>query len=729
MVKTRELSAEELAIRIEREYDRALAWDSKNWKRCVDNWRMYWGIDNEKGFGQWPPEVAAQMIQQGRQVATFNLCRPTVDTIAGGICKAPFSFDFSPLDKEVDSLTYRIKDLQYQEEELMDWRSSELSLYLSGLTYQGNWEMFLSEEYTKKGSGQKNIGFRNMLPGTVRYDPQWKTERSKDCKKAWVDRWMSALEMLQLWGHDKKVHAGIIKAIALKKGGQLELERLVELNSVLGDEYGYNTGIIPYMGDETVWGSQYKVVMHYYMKKVKKQYEYCLTATGRVVIPSHLKDPAEKIQWLNANVPEWQPDAIFVDEDEEDVQFMAAICPGLMHAMLLCNGPTEVQCGRLQFFPWSAYRINGEIGGIIDSIKDMQTSVNYINSRLTYREQVEAGGGSQFVEEGAFINHAEYERYTKEKNNPAAVFKLKNGTLLRYPRGPAVPTQTSPYPRELLDRLNHIIEVMWAKVSKHHDVDQGIAEGGSAQSGYKFNLQKMQSDISKFTIYEGLRNFWNEVGEAYLYQAIQTHGNGIERTFYNARTKKSFTINKHEIKIDENGELMEVIIDDISKLKEIRHKVMVTESSDSPSRKIEVMQTSSTLLQSMDKQAKPITSQRLQTKLTLNTDVFNEEEKMELEEDAELELQVAREEMAARAAEARVRRIMAIQQANPQPQAPTHPITGQPMPQLGNGGMGGGGGNAVGGAPQVPAPMQPSIGYEEEGMEPMSAPQMEMAGV
>lgn len=686
MVKIRELSGNELAIKIEREYDGARAWDQKNWKRCVENWRMYWGIDNEMGYGQWPPEVAAKMIQQGRQVATFNLCRPTVDTIAGGICKAPFSFDFTPIDSDITSLTYCIKDLQYQEQELMDWRSEELELYLSGLTYRGDWEMYLSDEYTKKGSNVKNISFRNMLPGTVRYDPKWQSARSKKCRKAWVDRWMTPLEMLQLWGSDKKTHEGIVKAIAFKKGGQAELDRLIELNNLLGDEYGYNTGIVPYMNDDDIWGSQYKVIMQYYMKKVKSEYEYCLSLTGeRVRIPKHLKEPADKIAWLNENVPEWQPDATFIDEDEEDVQFMAAICPALMHGMLICNGPTEVQCGRLQFFPWSAYRINGEFGGIVDSIKDMQSSINYIESRLTYREQVEAGGGSQFAEEAAFMP-GEYERYLNERNNPSAVFKLRNGTLLRYPHGPAIPTVQSPYPRELLDRLSHIIETMWGKVSKHHDVDQGIADDGSGQSGYKYNLQKMQSDISKYTIYENLRNFWNELGEAFLYQAIRTHGNGKERTMNNPRTKKSITINKHEIIQDEFGNDIEVIIDDISKLKEIRHKVMVVESSDSPTRKLEVMQTSSTLLQSMDKQAKPITAQRLQTKLALNTDVFSGEEKEQLEEDAELEIQVAREEMEARRAQARLTRMQAIMAANPKPQPPgagtVHPITGKNIDEI-----------------------------------------------
>lgn len=706
MIKLRKYTDNEVATKIELEYQRVQEWDAKNWKRCVENWRMYWGIDADKGFGQWPPEVAAQMVLQGRQVATYNLCRPTVDTVAGGLCKAPFNFDYSPVDSEVTSLTYRIKDLQYQEQELLDWKSHELELYIGGLTYQSVWEMYQTCEYSKRGSGQKNIGFRTLLPGTVKFDPYWKSTRSKDCRKAWKDMWLTPLQMLEYFGKkNKNAWKSIVKAVAFKSGGQRELEQLCELQDALGDEYGYNTGVIPYTENEDIWGSQYKVIMAYEMRDIPRKYEYVITPDGEhIEIPAELEFPDDKLAWLRENIPMWNDEmlmSVFVGEDSERVQFMSAICPSLASGMLLCSGPTEIQCGRLQFFPWSAYRVNGEFGGLVDAIKDMQQSVNYLESMLTYKLQIEGGGGAQFVEPGIFINDAEYQRWVKERNNPQAVFRLKTNSLLRYPNGPSRPVVSSPYPAEAMHRLSHIVDTMWGKISKVAPAARGETEA-AGESGYLFRLKQIQSDIELYTIHQSLRNFWNEIGEAYLYQAIQTHGDGMERTFYNPKTKGSFTINKKELFVDTDGSIVEVIVDDISKLKEIRHKVIITESSDSPTRRLEIMQTASTFLERTDPNAKPLTYQMLASKLVISSDLFNTEERAELEQAAALEIDVAQSELEARKANAQAtaqQAMMAVQ--GPPPGAAAgrgqggknmegtqmkdenvHPVTGQTMDEM-----------------------------------------------
>lgn len=696
---TRKLSDNETALKIELEYQRVQDWDAKNWNRCVENWRMYWGIDADKGFGQWPPEVAAQMVLQGRQVATYNLCRPTVDNVAGSLCKSPFNFDFSPVDSEVNSLTYRIKDLQYQEQELLDWKSQELELYVGGLTYQASWEMYLTDEYAKRGTCQKNIGFRTLLPGTIKYDPYWKSARSKDCRKAWKDSWLTPLQMLEYFGKkNKKIWKDIVKAVAFKSGGKEELERLCELQDAIGDEYGYNTGVIPYMENEDIWGSQYKVIFFYEMVDTPRKFEFVITQEGEhVEIPSEIENPDEKLMWLRENIPMWDDEmlmSVFVGEETERIQYVSAICPGLAHGMLLCSGPTEIQCGRLQFFPWSAYRVNGEFGGLIDAIKDMQQSINYLESMLTYKLQIEGGGGAQFVEPGIFLNDAEYQRWVKERNNPQAVFRLKTNSLLRYPNGPSRPVVMSPYPAEAMNRLAHIVDTMWGKISKVAPAARGETES-AGESGYLFRLKQIQSDIELYTVHESLRNFWNEIGEAYLYQAIQTHGDGMERTFYNPQTKGSFTINKKELYVDTDGSIIEVIIDDISKLKEIRHKVIITESSDSPTRKLETMQTASTFLERTDPNSKPLTYQMLTSKMVLASDLFNTEEKAELEQATNLEIEVAKSELEARKANAMVaaqQAMVSMQQLQnpPPPQggggANVHPVTGQTIDEMQNGG-------------------------------------------
>src|SRR5690606_28550505 len=105
------------------------------------------------------------------------------------------------------------------------------------------------------------------------------------------------------------------------------------------------------------------------------------------------------------------------------------------------------------------------------------------------------------------------------------------------------------------------------------------------------------------------------------------------------------TINKHEIRQDENGDYVEVIVNNIANLREIRHKVMVVEGDSSPTRKMEIMQTSSELLKSVDPNLKPLHYHELSHVLTNQLDSFDEEKKERLDEDHELEMAVARQQL------------------------------------------------------------------------------------
>lgn len=630
----RKLNETEAVQKIEREYNNAVIWNEKNWNRNIENWRMYWGLDSEMGLGQWPSSVVSELLRDGRQIAQYNICRPIVDNIAGGILKSPFKFDFSPVDSDITTLTDSVKDANYCDRELMDWRSHDLESVIGGLIFQSVMQIYISREYNRKFG---NIGIRTLLPGQVLFDPYWRSPRSKDCKKAWKTSWLTPLEMIDLVP-DKK--GEIMTAAIFKQYGKDAIKALAEFQSLQGDEYGENYGIFPFPNNEDIWGTKYKIIEYYHMETVKYQYEYCLDENGeQVIIPSELKDPAEKINWLNANCPGWVPDAVFTDEDSEEIQYKTIIAPSFSSGFILASGPTEIQCSRLEFFPWSASRVNGEVGGIIDAIKDAQRTINYWESLMTHKIQVEGGGGAQFADPNDFINEEEYQRYVKQRNNPRAVFKLKRGVLRTNPNGPVVPVTKSPFPAEAMQHLQHIIELIVPRISKTVPASQGMAES-SNESGILYRQKQLQVDIERFTLYEGRRNFWNEVGEAYLFQAARTYGNKIERAFYNPRTKKSFKINQRRTRIDESGNTLVEIVNDFSKLREIRHKVMVVESEDSPTRKIEVMQTAAELLKNQPPE-KALTRQELAHVLAKQLDSFSEEEKQRLDEYHQLEMDVA----------------------------------------------------------------------------------------
>jgi hypothetical protein len=678
MIVRRHLSEEEYALKIERKHENAVLHDQNNFNRSLTLWRMYWGVDTDRGMGQIPPSVVTEMIRVGKQPGAYNMARPTVDNIAGGILKAPYGFAIAPIDTEETSLTYMAKDIQYAEQEIMNWRNYRMEEVIGALIYRSDIEMYEDE----KKYGKKYIGRRTRLPGTVTYDPNWKSPVSSDCRECYVDDMLSPMQMLEIFAGKEKE---IISSVMMKAFGERAIEEMAKLQHEQGEEYGYNNGIIPYPNREDMWGSLYKVTSFYHMEKVTRKFEYVLTEDGdKFRIPPELKDPQEKIEWLNTNVPGWIPDSVFTDEETVDVQYMTAICPTLCKGLLLCNGPTKIQCGRLQFFPQSAYRMNGECGGIMDAIKDMQLSINWIQNTLQYRLHVDGDGCSWYVDPNGFKNPQEFQRWKLSKNKAGENFELAPGYLAKYPNGPATPVRASPYPKEAMDRLTHLIETMWPKISKLNPAAQGRSES-STEPASLYKMKKLQNDIEQYTIYEGFRNLENEWGEAYLNQIIHTHGDELNRKWYNPRTKKSFTINKTETRTLEDGSKIDVIVNNIAKLRDIRHRVIITESDDSPTRKVEIMQTASDMLKAIDPNRSPLIYQRQAYNLTSNTDTFSDEEKREMEGDHELEMEFARQQIKTSYAQLKAQEMQALAAMQPQPeQVPGQPgQQGAPIPTAG----------------------------------------------
>jgi hypothetical protein len=667
--------------RISTEYGNAVAFNEKNFQRDVESWRFYWGLDAAQGLGQWPSSAVAEMLREGRHIATYNFVRPTVDNLAGSIMKNPFSFDFSPVSDELSTLTYAAKEMFYLDKELMDWSSAVLAMIQAGLVHEGTVEMFVSKEYDPKFG---NIGLRYRLPGTVLFDPRWRTPRHKDCKKCWSSAMLTPLDMLDIFPEQAEAIRGVVMK---RKGASLQNSRVSQLAEdqlLHGDQYGTNNGIYPFDVHDEEWGKAYRVITCYHMEKVRKKFEFVIGNGGNIPIPPELttddeiESIANKIQWMNENVPEWQPEGVFEDYTEEEVQFATSICPTLMPGVLLDDRPTEVQCGCLQFFLWSCNRSNGESSGVVASVIDLQRQVNYLESLLSYKIAVEGGGGAQFYDPDGFADGIEEAKFKTSRNNPKANFRLKTGYLTKNPRGPAIPVIKSGYPGEVDRLLTHLLDVVLPRITPVTPASQGRTEG-SNESGYLFRLKKLQSDVQQFTIFAGLRNFWNEVGEAYLIQGCITYGNGIQRQFFHPASKGMLTINEHRV---QDG--VEVIVNDMARLKDIRHRVIVTESEDSPTRKVEIMSVAAEAMRTMP-ETMTLTLTKMASLLAMSIETWSDEDKEVMRRYNDLELEVAEAQMRSMLAKANAEEAQANVAANPPPPMPGGP--GGPPP--GAGGPGG----------------------------------------
>lgn len=634
--------ADRSVVQVYRNWENAQEYHARRTRRSIENWRMYWAHDPELGLGQWPEKVASRMVAEQRQLTQYNITNTLVDTIAGGIMKSPFHPKYYPVNDQITSLTRAITQASYSDKELMDWDAAFFEMIRAGLIQEGVVKIGISTEFSRLG----NIKFESCLPNSVFHDPNWRTWSSKDCRRCWKETWMEAEVAAEIYPK----HRALFEA---------EIER----TNRFGPEYGPNEGVTAYSNtSDNRWGSQLRFIEQYEMKAIKKTIEYVVTVDKKTrqareeVIPDNLNSPAEKIAWLNENVPDWQPDYVFEREVMEQRCFVTTIAPDISWNIVIEHGETEIQIGRLPFFWWAASRANGESRSIVDSIKDAQQTLNYWESMITYKLQIEGGGGAQLVDPSKFKDNNEAQRYKKDRNNPAESFEVKPNALEGGASQIADGVYKSTFPNEVYQHLNHIIDVLIPYISKVNPSVRGQKEGPS-DSGRLFELMKIQSDQQLYTIHYGLRILYNEIYEAYLMQA--------SRTYAAERLPRVFGVDggKEKVILNERIELPDgsiLIKNDTSRLKDIRHKVIVSESEASPTQRLADLRSISQLLQSIDPNAKPATMSYLINKATGLVDIMdNDEDQAELKRIGDKEVALAIERIDSEIAKLQAERMKA----------------------------------------------------------------------
>ena len=550
--------------RVYANWQKARIYYARQWDVVAENWRFYWGKHPELGLGQWPGNVVSAMIQQGRQLLTYNFIMPTVDNLAGSLMQMGFTPDFLPIQGKVDSLTKSLNGSARVERELMNWDSSRKNLILAGLIGEGVVKMGINKKWSKIG----NIGLEYQQPGSVMFDPLWKTIMSSECRRVWRENWMTPHQMEELYEN-----AGIlIKAAA-------------EGQKRNGVQYGEWTGIIPFnKPDSDNWGNYYRVIEEYNVIKRKVHQDFLDHADLEepVGIPIDMPDDDKGI-WLDANFPDWRERGrVTRREVEEDICQVESVCPSLMAEPLQEPTDTDAQTGSTGFYLWTANRVNGENHSIVDGLKDPQMSINYLNALISYKTKIEGGGGSLLADPSEFANPQEYEDFVKNRNNPAKVFKVKPGALSKKVLQAIYTSGTPPTVRQ---DVMDIINVIWPHVSTVTPATMGRPESAD-MSGKLYDSMKVQADTTSYCLHYGLRLFHNDLYEGYLRLFTDLHSRGgddgpVERTFQMPGKDEEFKLNERVYFPDGT----EGLRNDVRKLKQNRHMVVISESQDTPTQK------------------------------------------------------------------------------------------------------------------------------------------------
>jgi len=544
----------------------ALDYHRLNLDRCIENWKYYWGLYNQQGMGQFDASALAQMNDEDREVMTFNLCRPIIDTIAGGLMMLPIDPDFYPVDDEVTSLTIAMKKAMYSDKDLLDWQSAFFQADTHGLIFEAVLRYVISYEYNELG----NLGFEVKLPGSVIADPYWKSPRSKDCKKCWEELWLTPARMIELWPEKEDMIRRNMREYKKKR------------EEYRADEFGNYTGIIPYHTSEEAWGQALRVIQQYRVEEKTIDMEIALTASGEHEIPQ--MEDLDKPEWLNRNVPEWHPEYVYKKKRTIRHCDVDVVCPSLSTSEKLASGPCEIQIGCLPFKWWSAARMNGESSSSMDSVISIQKSYNYLHNMVMHKLQVQGVGGATMIGGAGFSSEREKQKAVHNLNVPGEVIQVADGVLLggRSPVKQAIEYGNQGV-SEAYQQMNHLIDRDIPFVTKVTAVTRGMGTDSNT-SGYLYRQQKIQADQQLYSIHLSRRNFYIELFDGWLTQAIQLYSNeGLERTFGEGENK---TVLNERSQLPDGTE---IIKNDVSSLKNIRHKIIVDETQQSPTDKIEMI--------------------------------------------------------------------------------------------------------------------------------------------
>lgn len=593
---------------------------SRRLARQDENWYFYWGLDAELGRGQYPADVVSYMIEQKRQLLTYNFAKTIVDTMAGGILQNLYHPKFIGPAKYSGELK-AIENASYADKEIMNWEAAWFEYIIQGCVGEGCMKIVISREFNDLG----NIGYKPMIPGSFATDPGWHSRTVKDLNYGYQEGLWLPEELLKFF---PEKHDVIMGSMQISKDSTRRQPT-----------YGPNTGITPYKTTDLEWGDRKKCISEYRMVEKKVEAECVWVDGDEVEIPDNIPEDMRP-KWLNENYPNWQPDMVYSKPKIKRECMVRVAAPGFLREGFLYDGPAQVQCGHPPFHIWSCSMHNGERHTVIDAIKDACRNINYWEAMATHKLQVTGGGGSKIGDPKGFKNREEFENAARTYGDPTKVYESAPGQLVDGKGSPFQPLIKYEAQDGIFNHINHIIQIL-PYISKINPATLGRVEEENQTSGRLFRLLKIQGDQQVFTDNFGLKLNFQDIFDSYFPVAVDLLGSeDVYRMLRWNEGRESMEINGRVY--DEYGN--ERVLNQVSKLKNIRHQTIITETSSSPTKQANNVELMRGFLESLGPlaQVKPLTVSIITKKMADNMTQFDEEDKQALaaagEKEAELQL-------------------------------------------------------------------------------------------
>lgn len=575
--------------------------------RGLKAWQAYMGFYGE----QWPNVQLMQLHAEKRYAYQFNIIRPKVDTMAGAIITDLPDPDWTPVEGQPTTGTDAIKETFYSDKELTNWRVHLIELIQAGLIHNGWIEMVETTKYHPLG----NIGLNFLRDGSGVPSAYWKSNDDRKLEKFWKSRYFNPEKLKFKY---EKSSAAIEAAIQ-----DLKLHGMDELDENAAEERRNFEGRV---------GSEYEVIEELWLEHVKTERLVGRKENETVTIPFPItiKDKGEEFEkFVQLN----QIDISSVNPYPytDIISHKTAVCPSLDPTIMLYDKKTRVQVKGLPVYHFTTRRHEGKDMGMCETIMDMQA---IFNKRITLENELveKTNGGMKIWNKAIFRNPKEKTEIKDYANKPGHnMFANIDDVQKVYEE-----IQPNAYPSQVMSQIELIYNQLLPLVSGVSDA--WSAEGASNDSGILYERKVQMNKIGTLLMDEGVKHLINNIGEGYMYQWPITYG-GMEREITTKGGKGKVVLNE---KLQEG-----FVRNSVEHLP--RHKVIVTEKVDSPTRQQSTREMMMELMKQINPETNPISFQNaLRTVFeTLN---ISDDEKEKFMADLELELAAARTQMTAQIA-------------------------------------------------------------------------------
>lgn len=463
--------------------------DHANRIRLFENLRAFFDING----GAWDREALAEMRRQGRHPVSFNIAEQKLRTLAGSIQSEKWDFEFLPTNVKESSLTQGIKHKYYKDKEQYNYSASENKTLMRGLIQIGIEEMEI--EYDIRPTGA--IAFNSRLPGTVIKDPYWLSDRLKDWTRAIKHSWMTPKEIIEYFESDDS-----------------RLQLMARLDEISGEVYEPVGDVDILQNMPETWGSKLLIIEYRWLETIKTTRLYGKVPGGRwVPFPLDVSESEARalMKFYEIESAEDMREYPYIDR----VLKYTTICPSGSTDAILSEGNHPVQCDFIGFFPFSAAREMGVDKGVMQSLLDIQRSLDYRESK---KEDViaAAAAGAKVVDIDALPNgQRSLEELKQNITKPDYVLGVQGD-----PSKVIAIMPTGEVPKDIWNDIHSLID-MFDRVSPVTPALEGAESKG--ESGILFEMRHSVTKLGTLILYDNWQGHLTDKAEAWYNQARITY--------------------------------------------------------------------------------------------------------------------------------------------------------------------------------------------------------------